>query len=247
LKMMAGQRRWCVNLNTRLVAYTHNETPLTGVLVWDDSRSDRRPGIFVVHGGAGLDEHARDRARRLAALGYVVFAGDMYGDGVAGSRDRIVKCIGELRGDPARLRARAQAGIDLLAANPLVDGQLAAVGYCFGGMTVLEVARGGAALSGVVSVHGGVAAAEPAGRGSVTAKILVCHGALDPHVPMTHVTAFTEEMDAAGADYQLIVYGGAMHGFTHDTAATAPGVAYHAATDTRSSAAIQIFLAEIFS
>jgi dienelactone hydrolase len=172
----------------------------------------------------------------------------MYGDGVAGSRERVMACITELRADPARLRARAQAGIDLLAANPLVNGRLAAVGYCFGGMTVLEVARGGAALSGVVSVHGSLATAEPAAPAAVKAKILVCHGALDPHVPMAHVTAFVEEMNHAATDWQLIVYGGAMHGFTHDTGGPAvPGVAYHAPTDTRSSAAIRTFLEQIFS
>jgi dienelactone hydrolase len=236
-----------VNLKTQSVAYAHDDTPLTGFLVWDDGRSDRRPGIFVAHGGAGLDEHARDRARRLAALGYIVFAGDMYGDGVAGNRDRIMACIGLLRGDPALLRARAQAGIDRLAANPLVDGRLAAVGYCFGGMTVLELARGGTALAGVVSVHGSLATADPAGPASVNARILVCHGALDPHVPMAHVAAFVEEMNHAGADWQLIVYGGAMHGFTHDQGGpAAPGVAYHAATDLRSSVAIRTFLEEIF-
>jgi dienelactone hydrolase len=236
-----------MNLKTQSVAYTHHDTSLTGFLVWDDSRSDRRPGIFVVHGGAGLDEHARGRARRLAALGYVVLAGDMYGDGVAGNRQRIMASIAELRGDPVRLRARAQAGIGRLAGNPLVDGRLAAVGYCFGGMTVLEVARGGAALAGVVSVHGSLETAEPAEPASIRAKILVCHGALDPHVPWAHVTEFVEEMNHAQADYQLIVYGGAMHGFTHDVGGPAvPGVAYHEATDVRSSAAIQTFLTEIF-
>jgi dienelactone hydrolase len=237
-----------MELQTQAVAYAHDGTPLTGFLVWDGRRSDRRPGIFVVHGGAGLDDHARGRARRLAALGYVVLAGDMYGDGVAGSRERIMACIAALRGDPARLRARARAGLDLLAANPLVDGRIAAVGYCFGGMTVLEVARGGAALSGVVSVHGSLATAEPAGTGSMQTRILVCHGALDPHVPMSHVTAFVEEMTHAAADWQLIVYGGAMHGFTHDTGGAAlPGVAYHAPTDARSSTAIETFLKEIFN
>jgi dienelactone hydrolase len=235
-----------MNLKTQSVAYAHDDTPLTGVLVWDDSRRDPRPGVVVVHGGAGLDAHARDRARRLAALGYVAFAADMYGDGVAGNRERIMRCISELRGDPARLRGRAQTGIDVLAAHPLVDGRLAAVGYCFGGMTVLELARGGAALAGVVSVHGSLATAGPAAPASVTAKILVCHGALDPHVPIDHVTGFIEEMNQAGADYQLIVYGGAMHGFTHDQGGPAgPGVAYHAATDVRSSAAIQAFLTEV--
>lgn len=122
-----------------------------------------------------------------------------------------------------------------------------AVGYCFGGMTVLELARSGAALAGAVSVHGSLETPRPAEPSAVQGKILVCHGALDPHVPMTQVTAFTEEMKHAGVDYQLLIYGSAMHGFTHETAAgQQPGVAYHALTDARSSAAIGAFLGEIF-
>jgi dienelactone hydrolase len=127
-----------------------------------------------------------------------------------------------------------------------VDGRIAAVGYCFGGMTVLEVARGGAPLSGVVSVHGSLAAMAPTAPGSIAAKILVCHGALDPHVPMSQVTGFADEMNTAGADWQLIVYGRALHGFTHETATgrETPGVAYDAAADARSRTAIEAFLRE---
>jgi dienelactone hydrolase len=172
----------------------------------------------------------------------------MYGDGVAGDRERVMARITELTGDPDLLCRRAQAGIEVLAAHPQVDGRLAAVGYCFGGMTVLELARGGSDLAGVVSVHGSLRTTRPAQPAVVKAKILVCHGALDPHVPMTQVTAFVEEMDRAGADWQLIVYGGAVHGFTHEHAAPGalPGVAYHAAADARSSTAIQAFFAELF-
>jgi dienelactone hydrolase len=235
-----------MTLQEQPVGYKDGDTPLTGLLVRNDERHERRPGVLVVHGGAGLDEHARGRARILAALGYVVFACDMYGDGVPGNRERIMACIGELRKDPARLRRRAQAGIDVLAAHPEVDGRIAAVGYCFGGMTVLEVARGGAPLSGVVSVHGSLEAMAPAAPGSIAAKILVCHGALDPHVPMSQVTGLVEEMNNAGADWQLLVYGRAVHGFTHETATgrETPGVAYDAAADARSRVAIESFLRE---
>ncbi|HET8627724.1 MAG TPA: dienelactone hydrolase family protein [Thermomicrobiales bacterium] len=230
------------------IPYRDGDTPLTGYLVWDDARADRRPGILVVHGGAGLDDHAKGRARRLADLGFVVLAGDMYGDGVAGDRARVMRAIADLTGDPDRLCRRAQAGLAALAAHPLVDGRLAAVGYCFGGMTVLELARGGGALAGVVSVHGSLKTTRPAQPGAVRAKILVCHGALDPHVPLTDVAAFMEEMNHAGADWQLVVYGGAMHGFTHEHAVDGgtPGVAYHASTDARSAATMQRFFAEIF-
>lgn len=229
------------------VPYRDGDVPLTGFLAHDERAGDR-PGVLVVHGGAGLDAHARDRARRLAALGFVAFACDMYGDGVAGDRARILACIADLRGTPGRLAERARAGLAVLAARPGVGGRLAAVGYCFGGTTVLEMARAGLALSGVVSVHGGLETSRPAEPGAIGAKVLVCHGARDPHVPPAHVQAFMAEMDRAGADWQLIAYGRAMHGFTHEHAVErpSPGVAYDAAADARSSAAIQAFLAEIF-
>lgn len=228
------------------VHYRDGTTDLTGALFGEDTRTDRRAGILVVHGGAGLDDHAKGRARGFAELGFVVLACDMYGNGVAGSRERIMARIAELRAAPSNICKRARAGLDVLAAHPQVDGRLAAVGYCFGGMTVLELARSGAELAGIVSVHGSLQTAHPAQRGAIKAKILVCHGALDPHVPTPHLIEFMEEMNRAGADWQLNVYGGAMHGFTHETASSTPGVAYNAVADARSSAAIWNFLAELF-
>jgi dienelactone hydrolase len=229
------------------IHYMDGDTPLTGVLVCDEASPDRRPGVLVVHGGAGLDAHAEGRARQLAECGYVVFACDMYGDGVAGDRQRIMARISELRADRAALCARAQAGIDVLASHPQVDGRVAAVGYCFGGMTVLELARNSTELAGVVSVHGSLSTTRPAEPGSVKARILVCHGAQDPHRPPPQVAAFVEEMNQASADWQLIVYGGAMHGFMHETATgQTPGVRYHALSDARSSAAMRSFFVELF-
>lgn len=235
-----------MQIQTKAIGYRDADTELTGFLAWDDSGKHRRPGILVVHGGAGLDNHAKGRARRLAELGFVVFACDMYGNGVAGNREQVMARITELRSDPAKLCHRALAGIDVLAAQPGVDGRIAAVGYCFGGMTVLELARSGADLAGVISVHGSLDTSRPAQSGSVKAKILVCHGALDPHIPMTQVSALVEEMNHVGADWQLMIYGGAMHGFTHETGLNAPGVAYHAQADARSAAAMQSFFLELF-
>jgi dienelactone hydrolase len=171
---------------------------------------------------------------------------DMYGHGVAGNRERVMARIMELRSDRATLCQRAGAGIEVLAAQPRVDGRIAAVGYCFGGMTVLELARSGMELAGVISVHGSLETSRPAQAGLVKSKILVCHGALDPHVPTTQVSVFVEEMNRAGADWQLIVYGGAMHGFTHEAGPRVPGVAYHAQSDARSAAAMQSFFVELF-
>ena len=230
------------------VNYTEGDVRLSGFLACDATRTEKRPGILVVHGGRGLDDHAKGRARQLAEMGFVAFACDMYGDDVTGDRERKMARIKELSGDPARLCQRAKAGIEVLASHPQVDGRMAAVGYCFGGMTVLELARSGTELAGVVSIHGSLKTTRPAQTSAVKAKVLVCHGALDPHVPQSHVTAFIDEMNNAGADWQLIVYGGAMHGFTDENAAEfkVPGVAYNAAADARSTGAIEGFLRELF-
>lgn len=231
---------------TRELAYHDQGTALTGVLAWDDAAREPLPGLLLVHGGAGLDDHAKGQARRYAEHGYVVLACDMFGDGVAGNRERVIACLTGLRDDPDRLAGRAQAGLTALAACPQADGRFVAVGFCFGGLTVLTLARAGAALSGVVSMHGSLATVRTAEPGAVRARVLACHGALDPHVPMADVTNFAAEMDNAGADWQLIMYGGAVHGFTHDHAVPGaiPGVAYDEAADRRSFLAARNFLAE---
>src|ERR1700726_2215915 len=235
-----------VAINTQAIAYRDGDTELTGQLTWNAERGDKHPGILVVHGGAGLASHAKGRAKRLAELGFVTFACDMYGKGVAGNRERVMARIAELRDDTAKLCQRAGAGIDVLRSHPQVDGRVAAVGYCFGGMVTLELARSGADIAGAVSVHGSLSTARLTQAGAVKAKILVCHGSLDPHVPMTQVNAFVQEMNEAGADWQLIVYGGAMHGFTHETGPAVQGVASNAMADARSATAIQDFFNETF-
>jgi dienelactone hydrolase len=235
-------------MQTQFIHYHDGDTPLTGFLVFDETTESRVPGVLVVHGGAGLDEHARNRATMLAAQGHVVFACDMYGDGVAGDRGRVLPVVTALRADPEALCRRAEAGIAVLGAQPMCDGRIAAVGYCFGGMTVLQLARSGVELAGVVSVHGGLSTRAPAKPGAIAVKILVCHGGLDPHVPWKDVTGFAEEMNGSGADWQLLVYGRAMHGFTHENAdgKTMPGVAYDEVADKRSANAIEMFLREVF-
>lgn len=236
-----------MRLETEQVVYRDGDVRLNGFLAIDTDRTQRRPGILVVHGGAGVDDHARGRARRFAEAGFVVFACDMYGEEVMGNRERIMRHIGELQNNRTALVRRVQPAIEILSTRREVDGRLAAVGYCFGGMIALECARSGSTISGVVSVHGSLQTSSPAAPSSIRARILVCHGALDPHVPMSQVTVFAEEMKNAGADYQLIVYGNAMHGFTHETATgQQPGVLYNAQTDARSSVAIQHFFEELF-
>lgn len=229
----------------RLVAYHDAETPLTGVLYGRDPQR-ALDGILLIHGGAGLDEHARQQSRRWAALGYVVLACDMYGDGVAGDRQRVLERVTALRDDPGLLVGRAQAGLDALREHGNTTGRFAAVGYCFGGLVALTLARSGASIAAAVSIHGSLTTPAPAQPGRVAARVLVCHGSADPHIPLDHVTAFAEEMDNAHADWQLIMYGGAMHGFTHEHAqpAIAAGVAYHEVADRESFAAASRFLAE---
>jgi dienelactone hydrolase len=236
-----------MRLETEQIVYRDGDVRLEGLLAIDADRVDKRPGVLVVHGGGGVDDHARARARRFAEAGFVAFACDMYGEGVMGNRERIIRHIGELRTNRGAIIRRVQAAIEVLSSRPEFDGRMAAVGYCFGGMIVLEYARSGATISGVVGVHGSLETTSPAEPASIGGRILVCHGALDPHGPMSHVAAFAEEMKNAGADYQLILYGKAMHGFTHETATgQQPGVLYDAQTDARSSVAIQDFFHELF-
>ena len=229
--------------------YRDVDTPLTGVLCRDEALTGARPGVLLVHGGAGLDEHARGQARRYAALVYVVLACDMLGDGVAGDRDRVIGCLRTLRDDPLLMVRRARAGLAALSRCPGTDGRVAAIGFCFGGMVALALARSGEPMAGAVSIHGSLGTSKRAQPGAVRARLLVCHGALDPHVPLSDVTAFAEEMNGAGADWQLIMYGGALHGFTHSdaTPGAVPGVAYDLAADSRSFSAARGFLAEVFT
>lgn len=229
--------------------YRDLDTPLTGVLCRDESVPGTRPGALLIHGGAGLDDHARGQARRYAALGYIVLACDMLGDGVAGDRDRVIGCLKTLRDDPLLMVRRARAGLAALARCPDTDGHVAAIGFCFGGMVALTLARSGESMAGAVSIHGSLGTSKRAQPGTVRARLLACHGALDPHVPLSDVTTFAEEMNNAGADWQLIMYGGALHGFTHSdaTPSAVPGVAYQAAADCRSFSATRDFLAEVFA
>src|SRR5215469_8078623 len=234
-----------MTISSRAVPYLDGQTPLTGELHWDASLPEARPGVLLVHGGAGLDGHAKSQADRYAAAGYVVLACDMFGPGAAGARERVIKCLTTLRDDPDLLVERGMAGLAALSLCPEVDGRFAAVGFCFGGLAALTLARSGTRLAAAVSIHGSLATTRPAGPGSVTARVLACHGALDPHVPLQHVTEFAEEMNGAGADWKLIMFGGAMHGFTHRdaTAGATPGVAYNAVADEQSFAATRAFLA----
>ncbi len=233
-----------------VVTFEHEGVVLEGYLAWDDALEGPRPGVLVVHQWMGLTDNERMRADMLAGLGYVAFATDIYGQGIRPANvAEASEQAGKFYGDLPLYRARLQAGLTQLEGQSNVDPEkLAAIGYCFGGKGVLELARSGADVAGVVSFHGNLDTGMPASAGDVEAKILVCHGAVDPYVKPEAVHGFLEEMEAAKVDYQLIMYAGAVHAFTQKGAGDDPakGAAYNAAADRRSWIAMKDFFAEIF-
>jgi dienelactone hydrolase len=234
----------------QLVEYKQGDTVLEGYLAFDDAAKGRRPGVLVVHAWMGLDDNAKQRADMLAGLGYVAFAADIYGKGVRPKdRDEAGKLAGTYKGDRKLLRDRVNAGFAELVKNAKVDAsKTAAIGYCFGGTTVLELARSGTAVSGVVSFHGGLDSPAPADAKAIKAKLLVLHGAADPHEKPADFAAFQKELADAKVDWQLVQYGGAVHCFTDKTAGSDPaaGCAYDPVADARSWAAMRAFFDELF-
>jgi dienelactone hydrolase len=237
------------DLTTRTVEYRQGDTVLEGYLAFDPSGPARKPGVIVVHDWLGVGKDTRARVEQLARLGYVALAADIYGKGVRpADAKEAAGLAGRYKGDRALLRARVRAALDELRRQPQVDAaRVAAIGYCFGGTTVLELARSGADVAGVVSFHGGLDTPAPADARNVKAKVLVLHGADDPYVPPAQVAAFEDEMRAAGVDWQLVKYSGAVHSFTIKDAGTdrSKGAAYDAAADRRSWEAMRAFLAEV--
>lgn len=238
-------------IETRSVEYRQGNTRLVGYLAFPKDVTGPLPGILVVHEWMGLNDYAKHRADQLAELGYIAFAADIYGDGkIAANREEAGKLAGSYKNDRPLLRARVAAGLATLKAQPGVAGdKIAAIGYCFGGTTVLELARSGADIAGVVSFHGGLDTPTPQDAKNIRAKVLALHGADDPYVPADQVAAFENEMRQAGVDWQLIVYGGAVHGFTNPANGTdnSKGAAYNALADARSWVAMQQFFNELFA
>lgn len=234
-------------MKTETLDYRDGDVACRGYLAVPDG-TDKRPGIVVAHEAPGLDDHPKRRAGMLAELGYVALALDMYGGGRTVMGEATMKTMGAFREDRAMTRARARAALDALAAQPRVDaGRLGAMGYCFGGYVVLELARSGAPLKGVVSFHGILDAGVPADARNVKAKILVCTGAEDPLVPPQQLQGFEREMTTAGVDWQVVVYGGAKHAFTNVNAdkVGVPALAYDKAADARSWQAMRDFWSEV--
>lgn len=237
-------------LKTQTIEYKQGDALLEGYLAYDDAIKVKRPGILVVHEWKGLNKYARHRADMLAQLGYVAFAADIYGKGVRPQTTAEAgAAAGKYKSDRALLRARVNAGLDVLKSQPNVDtAQLAAIGYCFGGTAVLELGRSGADIKGIVSFHGGLSTPTPQDAKNIKAKVLALHGAADPFVKADEVAAFEKEMTDAKVDYRLIKYPGAMHGFTNpdNKGIDPPGVLYNEAADKASWIEMQKFFKEIF-
>lgn len=237
-------------LKTRTVEYRDGEQLLEGYLAYDEAKPGKRPAVLIVHDWKGVGPYVKRRADQLAKLGYLAFAVDIYGKGV---RPQTAEAAGAQAGtykqDRALFRSRLLAGYRAMLASPQADpSRTAAIGYCFGGTGVLELARSGADVQGVVSFHGGLDSPAPADGKNIKAKVLILHGAEDPFVPAKDIDAFLAEMRAANVDWQMISYSGAVHSFTNPEAGNdaSTGAAYNPSADRRSWGAMRQFLDELF-
>lgn len=240
---------------TRPVAYEHGGVKLEGFLAYDEAKAakGKLPGVLVVPEWWGLTDYAKSRAEKLAKLGYMAFAVDMYGAGIVTTDP---KKAGELArpfyGKPL-MAQRAQAGLDQLLKIEQVDAtRVAAIGYCFGGSTVQALAFSGAPLVGIVSFHGGPVAVPADAAKKTKARLLICHGAVDPFITKEALDTFLRSLDEGKFDYQFVSYAGAVHAFTNPdadkiAAATGLPIAYNAAADRRSWKHMRTFLDEIFA
>jgi dienelactone hydrolase len=239
-----------VEVVTETVEYKHGDVVLSGYLAMPGDVDGQVPGVLVVHAWKGIGPHERESAEELARMGYVAFCADIYGKGIRPTtREGAAEQATKYRSDRALMRARANAGLAWLKAHESVDpARTAAIGYCFGGGTVLELARSGADFLAAVSFHGNLDTPDPADAENIKARVLVLHGAADPHVPPEQVAAFETEMKDAGVDYELVPYEGAVHSFTHKDAGNDPskGAAYDAKAAEDSWKRMQALFEEVF-
>jgi dienelactone hydrolase len=235
---------------TRECAYKLDTITFKGFLAYDDAVQGKRPGVLVVHEWWGLNDFARTQAKKLAGMGYVALAADMYSNGLNTTDPKVAGAMASsLRGTP-RLRERALAGLSELLRQAEVDpDRVAAIGFCFGGSAVLDLAYGSAKVKGVVTFHGGLFSPKEQDVKNIKTKILVLHGADDPTMPRDTVLAFQESMRKSGADWQMVYYSNAVHGFTNPSNGTdnSKGVAYNALAAQRSWEQMKMFLNEVLA
>lgn len=237
-------------IQTEKLQYTVGDRHYEGVIAWDDGMTGPRPGVMVCHAWAGQGDFEVDRCRTLARLGYVAFAADVYGEGARGTtkeeNERLMMPLVEDRGD---LLSRLEGSLAALKDDARVDSKLtAAIGFCFGGLCVLDLARSGADLNGVVSLHGLLGRPDGLETATIRAKVLLLHGWDDPMATPDDVLSVAEELSEAGADWQLHAYGGTVHAFTNPAADDPDfGTVYSERADRRSAAAVESFLNELFA
>ncbi|MCZ7647034.1 MAG: dienelactone hydrolase family protein [Planctomycetota bacterium] len=252
--MLIGLGGLCVmaraEIATQAVEYRDGETALEGYLAWDDAGPAKRPGVIVAPDWMGPSEFYQQKAQALAKLGYVAFVADIYGKGIRPKeRAEAGAQAGKYKKDRPLMRGRMRAALAKLLEREHVDPQrVAAIGFCFGGTCVLELARGGAEVAGVASFHGGLDSPTPEDAKNIKGKVLVLHGADDPNVPPEQVAAFQQEMREAKVDWHMVSYGGAVHSFTKPAAGNDPskGAAYDEKADKRSWQTMRDFFGELF-
>ena len=232
------------------VSYQHDDLELEGYLAYDDSIEGKRPAILVVHEWWGLNDYARRRVEQLARMGYVSFGLDMYGKGkVTEHPEQAAEWVKQVNSNVRLWQQRALAGLEILKKDPRTDTtRIAAIGYCFGGATVQQLAYSGAHIKGIVSFHGSLLPPMDDQAKPVKAKILICHGAADPFAEEGAVQNYISAMERAGLDWQMIIYGGAKHGFTNPDADQAgmKALRYSKSADQRSRGHMEKFFEEIF-
>ncbi|MBI5181115.1 MAG: dienelactone hydrolase family protein [Nitrospirae bacterium] len=237
-------------VRTEVVEYKQGDAVLEGYLAYDDAVKGKRPSVLIVHEWMGVNPYVKKRAEQLARLGYIAFAADIYGKGVRPKNsDEAAAESKKYKTDRQLMRARVNAGLALLKNHKLADTKrTAAIGYCFGGTTVLELGRSGADVAGIVSFHGGLDSLNPNDAKNIKGKVLALHGGDDPFVPAEQVAAFQDEMRKAGVDWNMVIYGGAVHSFTNPDSGNdnSKGAAYNEKADKRSWEDMRQFFSEIF-
>lgn len=235
-------------IKTNSVEYKNGDTAMVGYVAYKESKK-ASPAVLIVHDWMGLGEFQKNIANKLARMGYVALAADIYGKGVRpANTDEASKLATKFKDDRKLLRANARAAYDTLVAMKQVDpNKIVVIGYCFGGTTALELARSGALLAGTVSFHGGLSTPNTSDAKNIKGKVLVLHGADDPWVPATEVNAFKEEMKSGNVSMEFIAYEGAVHAFTNPAAGSdnSKGAAYNAKADKQSWKAFQKFLKKV--
>ena len=236
-------------IKENVVEYKSGDTICEGLHVVDTAKSGKLPAILIVHQWTGLSDNEKMRARMLAELGYNVFAADIYGKGIRPQPPEAGKEAGKYKADRKMYRERMLSALEVLDKDPQTDvSKVAAIGYCFGGTGVIELARSGALIKGVVSFHGGLDSPNPAEGKNIKGKVLALHGADDPFVKAPDIAAFEQEMKDAKVDYKLVSYPGAVHSFTQKAAGNdnSKGAAYNEAADKASWEEMKAFFGRIF-